>query len=39
MFNKAIRKFTNLCKASFESEISAKIIQEEAEARKTIETL
>ena len=29
MFNKAIRKFTNICKASFEQQIAREISNEE----------
>lgn len=39
MFNKAMRKFTNLCKASFESEIATQMMIEENEAKKAIESL
>jgi hypothetical protein len=39
MFNKSVRKFSNLCKASFESEISAQILKEEAEAKKMMDGL
>jgi len=34
MFNKAIRKFANMCKASYESEISAQLMKEEIEAKE-----
>ena len=39
MFNKAMRKFTNLCKTTFESEIAEQIKQEDIMSSKTIETL
>jgi hypothetical protein len=39
MFNKSVRKFSNLCKASFESEISAQILKEEAEAKQMMDGL
>lgn len=37
MFNKAMRKFTNMCKSSFEAEIAAQIKQEEQESRRVME--
>ena len=39
MFNKSVRKFSNLCKASYESEISAQIMKEEPEAKQMMEGL
>lgn len=33
MFNKAMRKFTNMCKASYEAEIAAQLKQEEQDAQ------
>jgi hypothetical protein len=39
MFNKAIRKFTTLCKTTFESEIALQIMHEEAEAKVVVESL
>lgn len=39
MFNKAIRKFTNLCKATYEKQIATEIEDEEMEAKQVLNDL
>ncbi len=36
MFNKAMRKFTNICKATFEQQISKELEQEEQAGKKVV---